>query len=85
MAYFTVVDEGYDVDLYRTRKAVSEAMLKDGLYFDDIEEDDAESAQPATAKQIAQALRKNTVVRLVEEAGDRDWKYRIEKHNHVFA
>lgn len=85
MTYFTVVDEGYDVDLYRTQKAVSVAMAANGLFFDDIDEDDAENAQPATAKQIAAALRKNLVVRLVEEAGDRDWKYRIEKHKYIFA
>lgn len=81
---YTVVDEGYDVDLYGTQKAVAEVMARNGLYFDDIEEDGIESAVPATAKQIAQALRRNTVVRLVEEPGDRDWKYRIEKQTRIF-
>ncbi|EJL92671.1 hypothetical protein PMI16_00823 [Herbaspirillum sp. CF444] len=77
---YTVVDEGYNVDLYRSMKAVTEAMADAKLYFDDIEEEIA-AAEPATAKQIiAKALRKEPIVRLVEEPGDRDGKYRIEKH-----
>lgn len=77
---YTVVDEGYNVDLYLSLKAVTEAMAEAKLYFDDIDEEEIEGAEPATAKQIAKALRKEPIVRLVEEPGDRDWKYRIEKH-----
>jgi hypothetical protein len=80
MAIYTVVDEGYCVDLYRSLKAVTEAMAEAKLYFDDIDESEIEGTELATAKQSAKVLRKESIVRLVEEPGDRDWKYRIEKH-----
>jgi len=78
MSIYTVVDEGYDIDVYRTQKAVCEAMARQNLYIVDIGCDDDDS--PATAADIAKALRKDGVVRLAEEPGDRDWKFRVEKN-----
>lgn len=80
MALYTVVDEGYDIQVYRKVTALCNVIAKNNLYFTDIEEDDLENAVPATAKQIAKALRISSIVGLCEEAGSRDWKYRIEKH-----
>ncbi len=78
MAIFTVVDEGYDIDVYPTQKAVCDAMSKLGLYFGHADSDNA-NPLPVTASMIANELRKNATVRLYE-SGERDWKYRIQKH-----
>lgn len=79
MFLYTVVDEGYCVDVYRTQKAVAESLASEGLT---LREDD-EAAAPATENEIVAALRKDGVVRLYE-IGQRDWKYRIEKQSRIY-
>lgn len=82
MTMYTVVHDGYDVNLYRTLKSVCESMASEGVYFSD--EDDGDTAEPATAKLIAKALRKSPIVRLSDSPDKSDWKFRIEKQSRIF-
>ena len=72
---YTVVDGGYCVDLYRTRKAVSGAFGGEELCFD---RDEPEAL--ASPNLIANKLATDRIVWLYEP-GANDWKYRIEKHD----
>lgn len=78
MAAYTVVDENYDVTIYRSLKALTQAMEKEGLYMVDAPSDGDEDPKPATAKQIAAALREDSVVCLYPLVGD--WSHRIQRH-----
>jgi len=73
MAIYTTVDDGYQVDIFRTQKAVAERAVTSGAYIvpDDEFEDDAEWV-PVTKASIVRALRKYSEVRLVEDEGSRD-------------
>ncbi|KRW83771.1 hypothetical protein [Marinobacter sp. P4B1] len=81
MTIYTTVDDGYQVDVFRTQKAVAERANSSGSYIVPHDEfaDDAEWV-PATKSSIVQALRKYSEVRLVEEEGCRDWTLKINKH-----
>lgn len=76
MPIYTVVHEGYDVDVYRTRKALIAFVTGNGLCLEP--EGDDEPA-PATDRQLIAALRRDSVVRL--HAGGGDWTHRIERHD----
>lgn len=77
MPLYTVVTEGYDVTVYRSRNAVYEDMASNGLC---LKVDGDDEPTPAKAKQIAPALSSDCVVRLWPEDGS-DWTPRIERHN----
>lgn len=79
MPFYTVVSEAYDVTVYRTRKAMCADMARVGLR---LETDIRDEPTAATASQIAQAVRVDSVVRLYPLEGG-DWTYRIERHNQV--
>lgn len=78
MTMYTVVNDGYDVDVYRTRKALLKAMSLRALYFAD--SDDGDTQIEVTPAGLTNALRRSTIVRLSIEPDDNDWTYRIESH-----
>lgn len=81
MPLYCVVDDGYDVEVYRTLKAVCDAMASSNLYVVPEDEFDYEAPQvPATAAAINKAMRAQGEVRLSDDGG-RDWKYKITRHN----
>lgn len=81
MPIYSCVDEGYDVEVYRTLKAVCDAHADNSLFVvpeDEFDEDAPE--QPATASAIRKALRNQGEV-LISDDGGRDWKYKITRHD----
>lgn len=81
MPLYSAVDEGYDVEVYRTLKAVCEARADSSMFLVPEDEFDDEAPQiPATASAIKKALRAHGEVKLSED-GDRDWKCKITRHN----
>lgn len=81
MAIYTVVDEGYEVNVFRSLKAVCEARANDSLFVVPEDEFDHEAPQvPATSLAISKALRAHGEVKLSED-GDRDWTYKITCHS----
>lgn len=76
MPLYSAVDEGYEVEVYRTLKAVCEARADSSLFL--VPEDESPQV-PATASAIKKALRAQGEVKLSED-GDRDWKYKITRH-----
>lgn len=80
MPLYSTVDEGYEVEIYRTLKAVCTACADTSLYVVPEDEFDDEAPQvPATASAIKKALRSQGEVRLSDDGG-RDWKYKITRH-----
>lgn len=75
MALFTVIDEGYEVSMYRTTAAVLKAVAHDGFV---LEADTESDAKPATEKEIKAALKAGTV--RLYEPGARDWKIKVQVH-----
>lgn len=81
MPLYSIVDEGYEVDVFRTLKEACEAKADDGLYVVPEDEFDDEAPKvPATVAAIRKAMRSQREVKLSED-GDRDWKYKITRHN----
>lgn len=76
---YTVVDEGYDVSVFRSAQAVAARVANQGLCLDNEIDDPVE----ATEADIIRALRRDGRVRLFPVAGG-DWCFRIEKHSKVF-
>jgi len=78
---YSVVDEGYEVEVYRTLKAACAAAADSSLFVVPEEEFDDEAPQvPATATAIKKVVRAKGGVRLSDDGG-RDWKYKITRHN----
>jgi hypothetical protein len=77
---YTVVDEGYDVSVFRSAKAAAAWVAGNGLCLDN----DSEAPVEASEADIIRALRKDGLVRLFPVDGG-DWRYRMEKHNKVLA
>lgn len=75
---YTIVDEGYDVSVFRSAKAAAAWVMGNGLCLDN----DVAAPVEADEATIVRALRKDGVVRLFPTEGG-DWRYRIEKHNKV--
>jgi hypothetical protein len=73
MPFYTIVDDGYNVDLYRTRKAAIAAVVGNDFALA------ADAEDPASDTDIAKAVRAEPIVRLYK-LGERDWAYRIERH-----
>lgn len=81
MPLYSVVDEGYEVEVYRTLKAACAAAADPSLFVVPEDEFDDEAPQvPATATAIKKAVRAHGEVRLSDDGG-RDWKYKITRHN----
>jgi len=77
---YSAVDECYEVEVFRTLKALCEARADSGLFIVPEDEFDDEAPQiPATAAAIKKALRTRSEVKISED-GDRDWKYKITRH-----
>ncbi|WP_152495191.1 hypothetical protein [Dickeya sp. NCPPB 3274] len=77
MTLYTVVDDGYDVDVYRSLKAVCAAMANQ--YCLEPADDSDEEPRPASVRDIARAIKADPIVRLYPIEGG-DWTYRIQKH-----
>jgi len=73
MPFYTIVDDGYNVDLYRTRKAAIAAVVGNDFALK------ADAEEPASDTDIAKAVRTRPTVRLYK-LGERAWAYRIERH-----
>jgi hypothetical protein len=81
MPLYSVVDEGYDVQVYRTLKELCEAQASDELYVVPEDEFDDEAPQvPTTASAIKKAMRAQGEVKLSDDGG-RDWQYKITRHD----
>lgn|GEM_PF-5447711 len=81
MPLYSVVDEGYEVEVYRTLKAACAAAADSSLFVVPEDEFDGEAPQvPATATAIKKAVRAKGEVRLSDDGG-RDRKYKITRHN----
>jgi hypothetical protein len=78
MALFTIVNDGYDVDVYKSIKSVVDFIVSSGLSLDEGCE------QPATAKAARAAVKKNEYVLYLYEEGFNGWKYRVEKQSRTF-
>lgn len=79
--FYTVVHEGYDVEIYRTLRGVTAALGNSELCLEDANYAEEEPVE-ATANDIARALRKYSSVRLYPLNGG-DWKYRIDKQDYI--
>lgn len=80
---YTVVDEGYDVIVYRTAGAVAKSLGDTGLCLESADDSDGDPLE-ASAADILKAIRKESVVRLFPVEGG-DWKCRIEKHDKALS
>lgn len=76
MALYTVVTEGSDLAVYRSLKALCAFVVENDLC---LEADGDKDPVPATAKQVARALKAKKVQRLWPKDGG-DWTHRIEAH-----
>ncbi|MFZ6774612.1 hypothetical protein ACO0LB_18060 [Undibacterium sp. SXout7W] len=74
-AFFTLVHEGYDVEVFRTLKGVCKAVATLELSLSDDEE-----RPVCTAAMVRKALKKDYIVRLYCVDNKGDWLYRIETH-----
>ncbi len=74
---FTVVDDGYDVSVYFTLHDLCKAVADDSLFIVPVDESEP---VPATGAEIRKAFRTRNVVELSED-GDRDWKFKMVRHN----
>ena len=77
---YTVVDDSYEVSVFRSAKAAAAWVANNGLCLDN------DTAEPVEASEadVIRALRKDGLVRLFPADGG-DWRYRIEKHTRVLA
>lgn len=75
-AFFTMVHEGYDVEVFRTLKGVCGAAAALELSLSDGDE-----RLPCTAAMVRQALKDDYIVRLYPVDSTGDWKYRIERQS----
>jgi len=73
MPFYTIVDDGYNVDLYRTRKAAIAAVVGNDFALK------ADAEEAASDTDIEKAVRTRPTVRLYR-LGERAWAYRIERH-----
>lgn len=71
---YTVVDDGYAVEPFRSLSSVCETMAGRSLSLTE----DGET--PATVQALRKAVRADDIVRLYPLDGG-DWVYRIEKHS----
>lgn len=71
-----MIDEGYDVKVFRSAKAVAAFVVRSDLCLDN-EVDDPVAASEAD---IIRKINKEKITRLFPIEGG-DWQYRIEKHN----
>jgi hypothetical protein len=78
MALFTIVNDGYDVDVYRSAKSVVDFIVSNRLSLDE------DCEQPATTRAAREAVKKNEYVLYLYEEGFRGWKYRIEKQSRTY-
>lgn len=72
MTIYTVVDEGYDVDVFRTFEALWARYENADTFLDDYLE------RPLTKSALRAELRKSGEARLYEVEGD--WKYKVVAH-----
>jgi hypothetical protein len=73
MTLYTVVDEGYNVDVYTTQKALVSFILGNKLRL----EQDGETPSAAEVRSAVKKL--DYVLYLYDEEGERsDWKFRVE-------
>lgn len=72
MSIYTVVDEGYEVDVFRTFEALWARYENADTYLDDY------CQRPMTKSSLRAELRKNGEARLYEE--ENDWKYKVVVH-----
>lgn len=77
MVYYTVVDEGYDVVIYRSAIAVARLLVSENAGHLARNEATADSEN-----QIAGKLRENDLV-YAYEANASDWKYKVKKHTRM--
>lgn len=62
---YTLVNDGYEVSLFRSAKAVAKRIVGSTLCLDN----EVEAPTPASEADIISALRKNSVVRLFPVSG----------------
>lgn len=81
MSIYTSVNEGYEIKIYRSQKAMAEDVADSVSYIvPDDEFADGAVWLPATKQNLLRAIRQFNDVRIVEEEGGRDWSLKIEKH-----
>ncbi|WP_157650724.1 hypothetical protein [Burkholderia ubonensis] len=78
MPYYTVVDEGYDVSLFRSAQKVAARYSREELALA------PNSETVASASDIKKALKAEPIVRLYALDAN-DWTYRIEVHESTLA
>jgi hypothetical protein len=69
---YSLVHDGYDVELYRSRRTLAKAMAREAMCLE------RDSETPSTEKEIWQALGKERIVRFYKVDAS-DWTYRAEQ------
>jgi hypothetical protein len=69
---YSLVHDGYDVELYRSRRTLAKAMAEMEMCLE------PNSDTPATEKEIWRELGNETIVRFYE-VNRNDWTYRAEQ------
>lgn len=78
MALFTLVDDGYNVDVYTSIRAIVDFAVCNQLRLE------GEAEEPASANAIRKALREESYVMYLYEADRSDWAYRIERQSKTY-
>jgi hypothetical protein len=78
MALFTIVDDGYNVDVYRSAKSLVDFIVSNRLSLDE------DGVPPATAKAARDAVKKTSYVLYLYEEGSSSWTYRVEKQSRTY-
>lgn len=74
--FWTVVDQGFDVEVYETTESVANLMYRRDLCIRAMSDD------PSTLAEIAHALNTEGVVRFYE-TGESKWSYRAQQQFNV--
>ena len=78
MTLFTIVDDGYDVDVYKSVKSVVEFITGNELRLSE------DSERAATDKEARNAVKNCEYVLYLYAEDFNGWKYRVERQNRVF-
>jgi hypothetical protein len=73
MTLYTLVDEGYNVLVYKNRSRLARMLSQEGLALEECQE------EVATYAQIMKALATDSIIRLYAVDAN-DWTYRVETH-----
>ncbi|AQH05757.1 hypothetical protein A9R05_42840 (plasmid) [Burkholderia sp. KK1] len=81
MVYYSVVDEGYDVTIYRSAVAVARFLVSEGVQRLSRNEI-APNSERQSESQITRNLRESDLVHAYA-ANVSEWKYKVKRHTRV--